>query len=41
VTVAENDETTRDIVLVAGPPSLPGFEEPPQDIDGDGLYKEI
>ena len=24
-----------------GPPALPGFENPPQDIDGDGRYEDI
>jgi outer membrane protein assembly factor BamB len=29
------------LVVTVGPEALPGYERPPQDIDGDGLYEDV
>jgi outer membrane protein assembly factor BamB len=39
VSVEAGTELTVDATL--GPPSLPGFDAPPQDMDGDGRYENV
>jgi len=41
VTVTENETTTVDIELIGAPSALPGQDNPPQDLDGDGLYEDL
>ncbi|MGM0716826.1 MAG: PKD domain-containing protein, partial [Halobacteriota archaeon] len=37
--VTEDDKATADITIA--PPALGDFEDPPQDLDGDGLYEDV
>ena len=41
VTVVSGEATVLNATLPAGPPSLPGFDNPPQDLDGDGRFEDI
>jgi protocatechuate 3,4-dioxygenase beta subunit len=41
VTVTEDETTGYDISLSEGPPSLPGQEDQPQDLNENGLYEDI
>lgn len=42
-TATQDDFETVTVAVVEpeGPPSLPGFEDPPQDLSDDGLYEDI
>ncbi len=41
VTVISGEASVLNAVLSFGPPSLPGVEDPPRDLDGDGLFEDI
>lgn len=41
ITVNEGDDIEEDFILQPGPPPLPGYANPPQDLDGDGLYEDV
>ena len=41
VTITSAEATVLDATLPAGPPSLPGFDNPPQDLDGDGRFEDV
>jgi len=41
VFTANDSQTAQIIIEEVGPPSLPGFDDAPQDSDNDGLYEDI
>jgi hypothetical protein len=40
-TITSAEATLVNATLPAGPPSLPGFDNPPQDLDNDGLFEDV
>jgi hypothetical protein len=41
VTVVSGEASVLNVVLLFGPPSLPGIDNPPRDLDGDGLFEDV
>ena len=41
VTVESDGATNRDVELPSGPPTLPGFDSPPKDLDGDSRFEDV
>lgn len=41
VLLEENDTVEQDFELPEGPPRLPGYDNPPQDLTEDGLFEDI
>jgi hypothetical protein len=36
-----SSQTGVTLTIETGPPALPGFDNPPQDLDGDGLFEDV
>lgn len=41
VSIGENDTVEQDFELEEGPPELPGFDDPPADLNNDGLFEDV